>query len=1263
MKPGRITPAKKSLPTQNPAPASPAHEAYRQLVRQIREQVKRRVPRRAKVIVASKGDEELMKLNGRKGWHFPQNEAGVYSGYYPADSAQAILWLEQLRARGGGFFLLPGTAFWWLDHYKDFARHLGDNYRQLFRQDGVCAIYDIRKVKPASERGPSTPPPPPAPAPAKPAAEEDLHRRAYQDMLAVATGPEGKEFVPLAAQGFSSTETALKLIAFYLPQFHPIPENDAWWGRGFTEWTNVSKAVPQFAGHYQPHLPGELGFYDLRAPGVMRRQVELARQYGLHGFCFYHYWFAGKRLLEKPLDQFAADPEIDFPFCICWANENWSRRWDGREDEILIGQEHSEESDFAFIRDAEPFLRHRNYIRIHNRPMLVIYRVNLLPNPAATARRWREHCRKAGLGDPYLVAAEVFERIDPRKIGFDAVVEFPPNTPGQRENLAPKLARLNPGYTGGVFRYSDLARWTLERPRPLYELFRTVCPSWDNEPRRPGRGSTFAFSSPTAYRRWLEEAGRRTLAQRDPEKRLVFVNAWNEWGEGAHLEPDRRYGYAYLQATADALRAFPKTGPAAARTSGTILFVSHDANRGGAQLVLLNVIEWFKLHTAMRIKILCLDGGEWLPRFEALGDTILLQDLLARTTARFEPDIRNPLLDFCGETPALIYGNSVASGRIYPALKPLGVPIVTHFHELETSIRRYAASWIGDVLKQTTQFIACSEAVRDNLIKHHRVAGAKISLAHASIKPDAAVHPLTPAERTALRKELGLAAGKHLVFGCGIGMPFRKGADLFIQVARQLARQQQGKFHCYWIGGFDPNERDPKHGVWGDHLKKLTAAESRYITFLGPQDNPRKWLRAADVFLLPSREDPFPLVVLEAAECSVPIICFDKAGGMPRFVDKDAGCVVPFGDVKAMARQAGALLKDKPKRLRLGAQARQKLLARFTVEATSPRIFSACRAAAGRKPAVSVIVPNFNHAAYLAERLESIFSQTFKDFEVILLDDASTDASLAVLEKYAARPDVRLVKNKRNSGSTFKQWLKGIALAQADLVWIAESDDVSDPDFLKTLLPAFQEPRVRLAYANSHVIDGRGAVVGDYTSCDYLTSLSADRWSKAYQATGEEEINAGLGVKNTILSASAVVFRKFELADPARRTLEELRLAGDWYFYVHALAGGSLAYTPQKLNGHRRHEASVVGKLLKQNRVADFFREFALVQGEIFGRYPLREGFEQKWERYLRDQWQGFFPGRPFAELEEFYPFASIRARIAALLRPAGSGSLAPDPK
>ena len=172
----------------------------------------------------------------------------------------------------------------------------------------------------------------------------------------------------------------IRLVAFYLTQFHPTPENDLWWGRGFTEWTNATKATPMFAGHNQPHLPTDLGFYDLRLRQTRHDQIEMAKSYGIGGFCYYYYWFSGKRMLQGPLDDMLADSKNDMPFCLCWANENWTRRWDAADHEILIAQRYRKNDDLEFIKSVEPFMKDKRYIRLNGKPVLLIYRPQHLPD-------------------------------------------------------------------------------------------------------------------------------------------------------------------------------------------------------------------------------------------------------------------------------------------------------------------------------------------------------------------------------------------------------------------------------------------------------------------------------------------------------------------------------------------------------------------------------------------------------------------------------------------------------------------------------------------------------------------------------------------------------------------------------------------------------------------------------------------------------------------------------------------------------------------
>ncbi len=348
----------------------------------------------------------------------------------------------------------------------------------------------------------------------------------------------------------------VKLIAFHLTQFHPIPENDTWWGKGFTEWTNVSQGRPIYPGHRQPQLPGELGYYDLRDGAARAAQASLARRFGIDGFCYYYYWFGGKRLLERPVEEMLAGGSPDMPFCLCWANENWTRRWDGKNDEVLIAQRHSPEDDVAMIMDLIRHFRDLRYIRVDGKPILLVYRTDLLPDSRATVHRWREECRRAGVGEVYLCVVRRFGMSAHGASGFDAMVDFPPHG-----HVAAELTRaihgVDAGFNGRIFDYRDLVRDALDRlplSRAHLPNYPGVMPSWDNTARKRARAHIFHGATPLRYRAWLAETIRAATEDAELAEPIVFINAWNEWAEGCHLEPDQEYGLAWLEATHAARR-------------------------------------------------------------------------------------------------------------------------------------------------------------------------------------------------------------------------------------------------------------------------------------------------------------------------------------------------------------------------------------------------------------------------------------------------------------------------------------------------------------------------------------------------------------------------------------------------------------------------------------------------------------------------------------------------------------------------------------
>lgn len=355
-------------------------------------------------------------------------------------------------------------------------------------------------------------------------------------------------------------KTNVRVVAYYLPQFHPFPENDAWWGKGFTEWSNVGKAQPNFEGHYQPHCPIHLGYYDLRLVENMVEQARLAKSYGIGGFCYYFYWFDGKVLMHQPLEQMLADSRVDMPFCLIWANENWSRRWDGKENDILIAQNHSVADSLAFIRHLEKYFRDERYIKVDGKPVLAIYRANLIPDVEAIGELWREEALRMGFPGLYLVSAQSFEIESPQPFGFDTAVQFPPH-PIRYPKHNEEVNITNPSYDGRIYDYSEAVRRFVTLPETPYKLWRACMLSWDNTARKQNSSITFKDFQLTTYQQWLSHNLNVTAHDErlSSGEKLTFINAWNEWAEGTHLEPDRQYGYAYLQATYDVLRHYDDT--------------------------------------------------------------------------------------------------------------------------------------------------------------------------------------------------------------------------------------------------------------------------------------------------------------------------------------------------------------------------------------------------------------------------------------------------------------------------------------------------------------------------------------------------------------------------------------------------------------------------------------------------------------------------------------------------------------------------------
>lgn len=351
----------------------------------------------------------------------------------------------------------------------------------------------------------------------------------------------------------------VKIIAFYLPQFHTIPENDEWWGKGFTDWMNVKKAKPLFGGHQQPRVPLNGNYYDLSDPECIRRQALMAKLYGVDGFCFYHYWFGGKLLLEKPAELLLQHTDIDLPFCFSWANEPWARTWDGKAHKILIDQIYGEQKDWEdHFHYLLPFFKDSRYMKINSAPVFLIYKSQSIPCASEMMDCWNRLAIEAGFNGIHFVETIRNNRLDSRKLPFRNRVEFEPanilNDIGLVRlyvNRARRMAVTTMNKLlrqhrplSKVHRFADITRTSLNTPQPE-GTWGGAFVGWDNTPRRGLSATIILPPSKEQFKNYLKAKIRKTVSCYHTD--YIFINAWNEWAEGTVLEPDTQNGYNYLE--------------------------------------------------------------------------------------------------------------------------------------------------------------------------------------------------------------------------------------------------------------------------------------------------------------------------------------------------------------------------------------------------------------------------------------------------------------------------------------------------------------------------------------------------------------------------------------------------------------------------------------------------------------------------------------------------------------------------------------------
>jgi glycosyltransferase involved in cell wall biosynthesis len=1004
--------------------------------------------------------------------------------------------------------------------------------------------------------------------------EPGIHGRVPPDEITVARelrrltqpGPEFEEFAPLA----DHLTPSVKLLAFYLPQFHAFKENDEWWGKGFTEWSNIVRGTPRFAGHYQPRVPRDLGFYTLDRLEPMLRQIEMAKTAGIHGFVFYHYWFNGRRLMEGPVERFLAAPEAKMPFCLMWANESWTRRWDGTESEVLISQDYQPDDDAGLAAEFARHFADPRYIRVAGRPLLMIYRPGLIPDGAAAIARWRAIFSGTFGENPLIIMAQSFNDCDPTAYGLDGAVEFPPHKlTANLKSSNLEYALLDQEFEGKIMKYDEVVQVSLEEPAAPYPLIKTAFPSWDNDARRQGHGVIIAGSTPAKYEDWLGELAKRAQENTFYGEKFVCINAWNEWCEGAYLEPDLHYGAAYLNATG---RAVTRLSSQAGNLG--LLLVGHDAFPSGAQHLLLNIGRTLKRQFAVPIAFLLLGDGKMEGAYAQIAPL---------TVAATDAEIAAAALAMArlGFRRAIV--NTSAAGRALPYLTEVGIECVTLVHELPRILHeKKLLDSARAVLSNSQRIVFPARFVQNQFLG--ALDGAPDD--RMVIIPQGVYQNIAfmPEAGLSIRQELGLAADDRLVVGAGYA-DMRKGFDLFIQLWRLLQREESSAVHLAWIGDIDP-----ELSSW---LAPEIAAAREAGTFhmMGYRNDIAAFFNAADAYALTSREDPFPSVILEALSVDLPCFVFDLAGGIPDlFRETGIGTVVPYADVLAMAEAIAEMLSTAAPGLRMHPP-RQSTGPTGDFPQYVDRLLTL---AAPSLPRISVAVPNSNYAHHLPERLNSIFAQSHPVHEVIVLDDASTDASVTVIKDCAAVAgrDIRLILNERNAGSVFEQWRKAAEAASGEFLWIAEADDLSDPEFLaKTVAMMAADPDIQLAFCDSRAVDGQGREI--YNSYKgYYASVAGDALETSQVFDAATFAGTCLSVKNLLLNVSGVVWRRAALLRALANCagdLKSFRVAGDWLLYLTAVAvpGARIAYLAEPLNTHRRHEASVTHSLAAGSHLAE----------------------------------------------------------------------------
>lgn len=910
----------------------------------------------------------------------------------------------------------------------------------------------------------------------------------------------------------NGVKRTVKSIAFYLPQFHPIPENDAWWGKGFTEWTNVVRAKPLFRSHYQPKLPADLGFYDLRAQSVQEAQADLATQYGIHGFCYYYYWFNGQKLLNQPIENMLNSGKPDFPFCVCWANENWSRNWDGQNKHVLMEQHYSAESNLALIHEFIKMMKDPRYIRHNGKPVLLVYRIKIIPNWLQTAKIWREECRKAGVGEIHLCSIRFgLEPLEgmPEQHGLDSYVLFPPQDM-RFVDAKSKVHDLNTNFGGTMYSYDEVVDSDIARFKPGYEwpVHRGAMLGWDNTARRLTSSRIFVGCTPMRYRSWVKQILEQEDKHNPNHESLLFINAWNEWAEGTTLEPDQQYGRAYLEATKSALQSYNVNFKAAAPVvsaaqnpikhkkfikkysalapqqswagkiplqpnQATILLCAHISGHqlfGGERSFIDMLKTLRKLNFNVVATIPSSNNKDYISLISEYTHAIYAfpyPQWMANRQADHRLTIQFASL-IAKYNVSVVYSNTIVLLEPAEAAKKMGRISLTHIRELITfddSLRERIGLPVQDIVKTVFERYDFSIA---NSAATEQVFARKGKTFYA---PNAVDH-----------EELNSPNEIHNVIRFGIvssNIP-KKGIADFIEVA-QLCSDLETQTEFVVIGPDNNFTKELKDQVSNGTLPKN-------IKFAGYRDTPKQAMSELNVLLnLSQFAESFGRTVAEAMAAKRPVIAYEW-GALPELVIHGKnGYLAPFGDTMAVANYLRKLVAEPKLIHKLGTAGFKHVTTNFSHEALHSKLSIAFNAikkspewkklnsqgqTKGQVNNLTVIIPVYNALTEVKNCIDSVLLHTPTDVTIIVINDGSTDPKISSMLSSFKETRIQLVDNEQNIGYTRTVNL-GIKLAGETDVILLNSDTVVTPNWIQGMrASAYAEPRIGTVTAMS---DNAGA--------------------------------------------------------------------------------------------------------------------------------------------------------------------------------------------